>query len=179
MAVVTRHRTSLTKQGLRLWCPCRAQVSAEVVWPSGRAGVAGTHLIDTLLMITGQRAVAVSGTASQPAAPVTLSWLPYVSVSDLAPEPDSLCPCDVMARGINRAGMVDETPFVDCRNNSDNAGGLGARRLLNRAPLCPIVQARLAARQEYDSGRCYALQTLSRFRARLMWTIRVATERSR
>ena len=53
-------------------------VSAEVVWPSGRAGVVGTHFIDAMLMATGQRAVAVSG-------------------------------------------MIDETPFADCRNNADNA----------------------------------------------------------
>lgn len=35
--------------------------AAEVVWPSGRMGVVGTHFIDHLLMLTGQRAVAVSG----------------------------------------------------------------------------------------------------------------------
>ena len=50
--------------------------SAEVVWPSGRCGVVGTHFIDAMLMVTCQRAVAVSG-------------------------------------------MIDESPFVDCRNSDD------------------------------------------------------------
>ena len=52
--------------------------SAEVVWPSGRAGVVGTHFIDAMLMVVQQRAISVSG-------------------------------------------MIDDSPFVDCRNNADNA----------------------------------------------------------
>ena len=39
--------------------------AAEVVWPSGRMGVVGTHVIDQLLMVTGKRVIAVSGVVDE------------------------------------------------------------------------------------------------------------------
>ena len=35
--------------------------SANIIWPSGRMGVVGTHFIDNFLMVCGQRCVSVSG----------------------------------------------------------------------------------------------------------------------